>query len=361
MCGIAAILPKSNTTKFDIMPLLNAIEHRGDTLPNFKILGNAILGNVRLKIVDRPFGEQPFYNEDRTIAVVFNGEIYNYKKLKSELIENGHQFKTDCDTEILVHLYEQYGVNMTTHLDGMFAFVIYDSINQNYFAARDNFGIKPLYYCEDENAIYFSSELKSFIHLGVTEFKEIPPANYLTRNGLTQYRKFETYPLRNFPLQEETTLVKILVEEAVKKRVQTDLPVGVFLSGGIDSTIVFLLARKYHSNVTAIIIGEDTAEDVIHAKKLCTENNYKFKHINISKSEILNSVPDIIYSIESYEPNPVRGSAISYPLSKAAKDLGIKIVLCGEGSDEIFGGYGDFIFAETEEVFQSIKIGRAHV
>ena len=357
MCGIAAIIYKNQPTENQMWVMLDAIRHRGNVAPNFEMFGNSVLGNVRLQIVDRPHGNQPIYNEANTMAVIFNGEIYNYKALKLELENTGHVFRTDCDTEVLIHLFEEYGPEMLRHLDGMYAFVIYNNSNNTFFAARDLFGIKPLYYCENSEAFYFSSELKSFLTLKeVEEYKELAPASYLYNGSLHTYYRYKTTPkiLTDFAVTANT--VNELTVKAVKKRVQTDLPIGVFLSGGIDSTIVFLLCREYHPDVTAIIIGEDNAPDVIYARNFCEENRYKYNHVNIDKKQLFEIIPLMVQSIETFEANPVRGACLSYYLSKAAHDLGLRVVVCGEGSDEIFAGYGDFLNINSEDDCEKFTI-----
>ncbi|MBL0259464.1 MAG: hypothetical protein IPQ10_00045 [Saprospiraceae bacterium] len=155
MCGIAAIVNPTQKGKTEMELMLKKIEHRGDSAPTQVHIGNAILGSVRLKIVDRTNGSQPFFNANRTLGVVFNGEIYNYKKLKSELQLKGHTFISDCDTEVLVHLYEEYGINFLEQLEGMFAFLIYDSVQNRFFGARDFFGVKPFFYCKKRMKFIF--------------------------------------------------------------------------------------------------------------------------------------------------------------------------------------------------------------
>src|ERR1044071_3307921 len=178
MCGIAAIINPTPQGKLEMELMLKKIEHQGDTPPLQIQLGNCILGSVRLKIVDRLHGTQPFFNESKTVGVVFNGEIYNYKKLRSELQTKGHNFISDCDTEVLVHLYEEHGINFLEKLEGMFAFLIYDSIQNIFFGVRDFFGVKPFFYCKRNNVIYVSSEMKSFTELEVEIFEELKPAHY---------------------------------------------------------------------------------------------------------------------------------------------------------------------------------------
>jgi asparagine synthase (glutamine-hydrolysing) len=353
MCGIAAIINPTPQGKTEMEFMLKKIEHRGDTAPIQEQLGKSLLGSVRLKIVDRPNGTQPFFNERKTIGVVFNGEIYNFKKLKSELEIKGHLFVSDCDTEVLIHLYEEHGTNFLHLLEGMFAFLIYDSGKDKFFGARDFFGVKPFFYCKNNNTVYVSSEMKSFANLTVETFEELKAGYYITDEGVSEYYKIQSPKWIQDSLEDISAKVRELVEEAVSKRVQTDLPIATFLSGGIDSSIVHLLCCKFHSDVTALIVGEDLGEDVIYAKRLCKDLNLKFHHIKTSNETLLQNVPDLIYSIETFEPNPVRGSLLSMKLGKLAHDKGFKVVMCGEGSDEIFGGYGDFLSLDNEEEFQT--------
>lgn len=352
MCGIAAIINPTPNGKEEMEFMLKKIEHRGDSAPTQEALGNSLLGSVRLKIVDRPNGTQPFFNESKTVGVVYNGEIYNFKKLKSELENKGHSFVSECDTEVLVHLYEEHGINFLHLLEGMFAFFIYDSVEKKFFGARDFFGVKPFFYCKSNSTIYVSSEMKSFTSLSVETFEELKPGHFITEEGVYEYYKIPNPKW----VQDSTTDISIklreLIEKAVQKRVQTDLPIATFLSGGIDSSIVHLLCCKYHPDVSALIVGEDSGEDVIYAKRLCQELNLKFYHIRTNNEMLLNNVPDLIYSIETFEPNPVRGSLLSMQLGKIAHEKGFNVVMCGEGSDEVFGGYGDFLSLTDEKEFQ---------
>jgi asparagine synthase (glutamine-hydrolysing) len=353
MCGIAVIINPTPQGKSEMELMLKKIEHRGDTAPIQTQIGNSILGSVRLKIVDRPNAAQPFFNESKTIGIVFNGEIYNFKILKSELEAKGHHFISDSDTEVLVHLYEENGTNFLHLLEGMFSFLIYDSVRNKYFGARDFFGVKPFFFCKNKNSIYIASEMKSFVDLDVATYEELKPGHYITNDGVCQYYKTPNTVWNNDSYEFIKNTVRELVEIAVKKRVQTDLPIATFLSGGLDSTIVHLLCCKFHNNVTALIVGEDSGEDVIYAKRLCTDLNLKFYHIKTNKEILLQNIPDIIYSIETFEPNPNRGSLLSMKLGELAHNKGFKVVLCGEGCDEIFGGYGDFLFLNDEKEFQN--------
>lgn len=349
MCGIAAIINNKGSEPL-VQSMLQNTAHRGDCKPVYESFNSDThLGSVRLKIVGRSSGKMPLYNESKTLVTVFNGEIYNYKQIKLDLIDKGHKFSTDSDTEVLVHLFEEYGINMLPKLDGMFAFVIYSPKTKQYVAARDRWGIKPLFYSQNNNSIFIASEIKAFNEIPeIKNIEELRPGHYIESGRVNPYFT-PSFEISSIPYNKAKIKIRSLLEQAVQKRVDTDLPIAVFLSGGVDSSIVHSLACKYHSNVTAIVIGKDDSSDVISAKRLCELNGSKVLHINISQEEFLHNIPEIIKTIETYEPNPVRGSSLSYYLASFAKERGFKIALCGEGSDEIFAGYGDFLGVKEKE------------
>lgn len=353
MCGIAGIIYPTPNWDGEIREMLKKIEHRGDSAPTHVHFGKSILGSVRLKIVDQENGSQPFFNERYTVSVVSNGEIYNFKELKKKLEDKGHHFSSDCDTEVLVHLYEEYGIHFIHQLEGMFSFLLYDLEKDKFFGVRDFFGVKPFFYCKNNETLYVASEMKSFLGLNVEEYCELKPGHYITNEGIFQYYFGIDCKWHTTSTDVITSTVRNLIELAVKKRVQTNLPIAVFLSGGIDSTIVHQLCCKYHDDVTAIIVGEDSSEDVIYAKRFCKELNYKFHHIKTENKNLVSNIENIIYSIETFEPNAVRGSLLSIKLAEFAHNKGFKVVICGEGSDEIFAGYGDFSLIKNETKFQS--------
>ena len=348
MCGIGAIYGKKIANKeFAIRRSLELVKHRGFSHYEIKILDNCVLGGNRLQIVDRSRAIQPQSNEDESVFVVFNGEIFNYKKLKKELLNKRHIFRTDSDTEVLVHLWEEYKERMLGRLDSeMFAFFIYDKKRDVFFAARDPYGVKPLYYARDKlGNWHFASEIKQ-----LTQFKEIdeieffPQGHYMLNGKLSKYHRVP-YPSKksNENLNEIIANIRRLFDEAVKKRVDTDLPIAVFFSGGLDSASVLSTAMKYHDNVTAIIVGHASAPDVLVAKRYCKENNIKFTYFDPpNEKELSELIPKIVYITESFEPNMIRQSAVSYYISKVARENGFKVVLCGEGPDEIFAGYPEF-------------------
>ncbi len=340
MCGIGAIIGIESIKQDDVIKLMSPIKTRGESFNEHVILKTAVLACNRLKIVDRDQAKQPIFNEKRNIFAVFNGEIYNYKKLKLELEQLGHIFITNSDTEVLVHGYEEWKTDLPKKLDGQFAFVIYDKTTNEFIAARDPYGIKPLFYAKHINKFYFASEIKQLISF-VGSINQLEPGHLITNQGKDRY-----YYLPHEDIETIKLNIKQLFDKAVKKRVQTDLPIAVFLSGGIDSTAVLAIARKHHKNVTAIIVGniwESNDSDAKYAIKYCKENNIKYKHfIPPDENELFNLVPEIIKITESFEPNMVKQSVLSYYIAKIAKESGFKIALCGEGADEIFAGYPEF-------------------
>lgn len=355
MCGIAAIFGKKIPKKeFWIKRSLDVIEHRGYSLNELMVFDNCVLGANRLQIVDRDNARQPLENEDSTIFVVLNGEIFNHEQLREELVKKGHSFRTRSDTEVLVHLWEEYKEDMVNKIDSeMFAFFIYDKKKNIFFVARDPYGVKPLYYAIDNLGNYhFASEIKQ-----LTQFKEIDevkffqPGCYMLNGKL---RGYHSMPKENDKINEDEKIIikklRKLFDEAVKKRVNTDLPIGVFFSGGLDSTAVLATAVKYHNNVTAFVVGHPSSPDVLVAKRYCKENNIPLVYLDPPTEEELSKlIPEIVYITESFEPNMIRQSAVSFYISKIARQYNLKIILCGEGPDEIFAGYPEFKNCENEE------------
>jgi asparagine synthase (glutamine-hydrolysing) len=346
MCGIGAIWGKSTGKQQTLKDMLSTIASRGNSLYEMREVGNCCLGANRLEIVDRSNGKQPKMNEDGTLFAVFNGEVFNHKQLKIELKGKGHVYSSDCDTETLVHLYEEYGEGMMDKLDSeMFAFVIYDSKHDTLFAARDRFGVKPLYWASDEDGtIYLGSEIKALSCLEkVKEIHFFPPGHYLKNGKLEKYYVPGLPSKRKLGVDAAAKLLRELMDEAVKKRVDTDLPIGVFFSGGLDSTSILATARKFHKNIVAIIVGKQDSEDVKFATRYCRENGVKFTvHSPPAEEQLFSDIEKTISICESFEPNVVRQSALSYYISKIAHELDFRIVLCGEGADELFFGYPEF-------------------
>lgn len=349
MCGIAAIIfPKSIADKSQALGMLShmlwQIEHRGDAehFGETKILEKGILGTNRLAIVDREHGRQPKSDKTNRYWIVLNGEIYNYKNLKTELEKLGYQFESDTDTEVIVNGFKEWGERIAELLDGEFAFIIYDRVSNEFFAARDHIGIKPLYFAKDHNGtVYLASEQKAILPFS-KEITTLLPGHYVTRKDVKRYFQLNTDPLE---MSEKNIIktFKALFEKAVEKRLNTDLPVCLMFSGGIDSTAVLHAARKYHKNITAITIGFPGAVDISVAKKYCKEFNIKQEVVMLNEKELIDVIPYIVRGAEFFESIDVMDSCLSYFGYKHANKLGFKIALCGEGSDELLAGYDFFL------------------
>jgi len=351
MCGIGGVL---NSNNLDIVEIMLPIKKRGESFNEFKIINNSIISCNRLKIIDRDYAKQPISNEDNTKYIIFNGEIYNYKKIKSNLIKKGHKFKTDSDTETILHGFEEYGVNILNKLDGQFAFLIVDAKKNNYFAARDHFGIKPLFFGikNKSKERFIVSEAKQIINI-CDKIIEIKPGQYIDSGKIKYYYKLPKTNKNHNNLNVIKKNIKQYFNESVKKRVNTDLKIGVFLSGGIDSTLLLHTALKYHTNVTAIAVGKKDSSDMLVAEKYCTENNIKLiKYVIPEDYNLLEYIPNMVYSSESFEPNMINQFYFSHIMSKIAYKNGFKVVLCGEGADELFAGYPEFNICPLSKVKQ---------
>jgi len=335
MCGIAGIW--GNPDKKKLKSMLDIIDHRGPDGKGRFVNNNFALGHNRLSIIDVLGGGQPISNEKGDKVLIFNGEIYNFKELRP-LLKN-HNFKTDTDSEVVLHLYEEFGPGAVKKLDGMFAFTILDG--DEIFIARDPLGIKPLYYGYDKTKkdFYFSSEIKSL--LKVTEdINEFPAGyHYHSNTGFGKY--YELEDKKDF-IDNMSFLLSVIpdkLEAAVKKRLMSDVPLGVFLSGGLDSSIISAIARK---NTTGMLhsfaVGTPGSKDLKYSKELSRFIGTEHHVFEFGKKDILDVLPEVIYHLESYDPALVRSSIPTFFVSRLASDF-VKVVLSGEGADEIFGGY----------------------
>ncbi|HEB87579.1 MAG TPA: hypothetical protein ENI68_11280 [Gammaproteobacteria bacterium] len=343
MCGIAGAFNYTDDSQAEsqVRGLLSNLLHRGHSHYEIGLGETWALGTNRLAIVDRDHGRQPMCSNDRKITGVLNGEIYNYHALRQELELAGYNFTTDTDTEVIANGYHYWSEALFERLDGMFAIILYDERTCRWVVARDPMGIKPMYYSYEGLRVLFSSEIKALIGRA-GETGELPPGHYqVERQEPVAYFKPESVTVSD-DLAENAHALRALISSAVRKRVQTDLPVAVLFSGGIDSSIILYEATQHHPDVTAFVIGREDAEDVCSAKWLCNELNIKYQHIEIPAPALLDSIPEVIRTIESFEPNHIRGGTLSYALSRSIAGAGFRIALCGEGADELFGGYQEF-------------------
>jgi len=313
-----------------------ATVHRGDDSTKFAFFdGRCGLGINRLSIIDLERGDQPLRNEAGDVHVVCNGEIYNHAAIAADLVSQ-HQLLTGSDAEVISHLYEDHGDDCVNFLDGMFAFVLYDAQQKRFLAARDPLGIKPFYYTRDGERWYFASEAKALVAAGVDphEVRMLPPGFRLTQRGPEQY-----YFLSSQRSVPSPKLVHALLDHAVAKRLMADVEVGTFLSGGLDSSIITALAKRHKPDVRAFTVGMEGTPDVEAAKEVAAYLDVSHHVRSFTVEEMLEAIPEAIWHVESYNPSMVTGAVVTLMAARHAKAEGLKVVLCGEGSDEIFAGY----------------------
>jgi len=378
MCGFVVVFGK-NIEGEKVMNALSTIRHRGpDEMGLWESADDLIsLGHARLSIIDLKTGVQPLSNKDQSIVAVVNGEFYGFAEIRKALQEDGYQFKTSSDSEIILGLYERYGVRALKHLRGEFAFVLFDKRNQLVFAARDHFGIKPLFFFEHDHVIYFASEVKAFKSLGLalsfsednfyqnlcvspnpeetlfSRIRQIPPAHYLIKSRFSPSHKLQSYWDFNYVKQGSTTAtismedavleVRRLLEEAIKLRLHADVPVASYLSGGLDSCSILGIAQTHSSSpikaYTLTFEHEDYNEDKV-ACEMAKHSGSPYIPIQITQNDIAHAFEDAVWHGERFLING--HAAAKFLLSKAVNHDGIKVVLTGEGSDEIFAGYAHF-------------------
>ena len=296
--------------------MLSRINHRGYKKNiGFAFDNRFALGCVRLPIVDEARGDQPIHSNNGRYSLVLNGEIYNYHHLRERHL-NEVTFRTSSDTEVVANLLEKYDVEQTLPmLEGMFAFIAFDHSSNRLILARDLIGIKPLYYSENDKGLLAASELKAFDH-DAGQINELPPKYFFdSAKGL---RRWE-------PKQQKTEeSLRQLISASVKEQVQTDLPIAVLLSGGIDSSVICYEANQHHPDVTAFAIGKRDSNDMLAAIGFCGDMGFKFEPIIIGDNEPIQAIEDTVHSIESFEPNHIRAGTLSYLISRHSlqRDIG---------------------------------------
>jgi asparagine synthase (glutamine-hydrolysing) len=360
MCGILAIIGKGKDEEL-VKQLSKRMSHRGPDESDMVITENGhILSHERLSIIDLHSGRQPIQGcEDAWM--VHNGEIYNHQELRDTVLRH-HTFRSKSDSEVIVHLYEEFGYDFCNKLDGDFAFVVIKG--DDYIAGRDPMGVKPLYYGLDERGrIYFSSEMKPLVDQCKT-FSTFPPGHFYTaETGFVKYYKpkYEDHTKATEPLSLDA--IRESLTEATRKRLMSDVPIGVLLSGGLDSSLTSSIAARLLAeagkNLHSFSIGLNASSpDAEAARKVAAFLGTEHHEIHFSVEQGLEILDKLIWHLETYDVTSVRASTPMYFLSKAISDLGIKVVLSGEGADEIFGGYLYFRNAPSTEEFQKETIER---
>jgi asparagine synthase (glutamine-hydrolysing) len=365
MCGICGIIGAREEERLQKMN--QAITHRGPDQEGYYFNDTISLGNKRLSIIDLNTGDQPIYNEDKSMVIVFNGEIYNFKNLKTELLSKGHKFYTETDTEVIIHAYEEFGTDCLQKFNGDFAFALYDIKNNEVFIARDRLGIRPVYYYNVDNKILFASELKALLASGMVKkeinlqsidkyltlrycwgtdtffegIKKLPAASYMfIRNNNTTIQKYWNIDYTPVKYPSHTDYIEKfteLFERSVQLRMIADVPFGAFLSGGIDSSlIVAMMSRHSKMPIETFSLGFGLdLDETSDARQMAEYFGCNHHEIMMDKQSY-----DLLPEIVRYFDEPLGDSIVipTYLLNKeAAKN--IKVVLTGEGADEIFGAY----------------------
>lgn len=334
MCGIAGIW--NGFDKNLVGKMMDKLRHRGPDAHGMHVSNDrGILGHRRLSIMDPEGGNQPIYNEDKDKAIIANGEIYNFPALRKQLARD-HDFYTTSDTEAVLHLYEDLGPDAAARLDGMFAFAIADG--EDIFAARDPIGIKPLYFGELDGALVFGSEAKSF-PASVENLREFPPGTWF--HSQTGFSTFYTVPeVESEPGSAEQYAKRLrrALEESVKKRLMSDVPLGSFLSGGLDSSIIAAIARQHKQELHTFAIGVEGSADTEAARLVADHIGSIHHEYHLTEDEVAKALPRIIRHLESFDQDLVRSSVPCYFVSRLASQY-VKVILTGEGADELFGGY----------------------
>lgn len=335
MCGIVAIWGEEAEEE-QLLAMLKQIVHRGPDAHGLFTGKNGGLGHQRLSIMDPPGGNQPLYNEDRSRCIVANGEIYNFPELRQRLAPN-HTFVSSSDSEAILHLYDEEGHQSAPQLDGMFAFAIAEK--DQIFAARDAIGIKPLYYSEDQGRFWLASELKSLAGQ-VDNIKEFPPGSYY--HSATGFQTFYEVPdimPGNQPAPYYLKRIRKTLEQSVEKRLMSDVPLGAFLSGGLDSSLIVALARRSLGKpLHTFSVGLKDSEDLQAARRLSQYLDTIHHEYILSIEEVMEKLPEIIYHLESFDRDLVRSAIPCYFTSRLAAQE-VKVILTGEGADELFAGY----------------------
>ena len=342
MCGIAGCIGERDIETVNKM--LDALPHRGPNDRGIHVNGNSVFGHTRLSIVDVAKGHQPILANNDRRGIICNGEIYNFRDVREKFLRN-YDFKTDSDTEVLIHLYQEKGPECVKELDGMFAFAIFD--DENFMMARDPIGIKPLYYGHDDGSMYFTSELGAMTLAGVEEVHEFPAGHYYTpKEGFVAYYQVpEIQDHMLTDIDETCEIIRTTFIDAVKKRLLADpeVPVGSFCSGGLDSSLVAAIAAEDIPNLHTFVVGMedekgDLSDDVIAARLAAEHIGSTHHELLFTEEDYNQALPTVIQKLESYDPSLVRCAVPCYFTCKLAADY-VTVVLTGEGADELFTGY----------------------
>ena len=357
MCGIVCafdIKQKSEVLRPQVLEMAKKIRHRGPDWSGIYSDEKVIIAHERLAIVDPASGKQPLFSEDGKLVLAANGEIYNHRELRSKFPD--YPFQTESDCEVILALYQEKGHDFVDDMNGIFGFAIYDVEKDEYFIARDHMGIIPLYMGWDKDGtFYVASELKALESV-CTKIELFPPGHYMSSSDgkLVKWYKRDWNEYEAVKENETSiTEVRQALEDAVHRQLMSDVPYGVLLSGGLDSSVTSAIAKKYSERrietddkekawwpqLHSFSVGLDGSPDLVAAKKVADYIGTIHHEIKFTIQEGLDAIKDVIYNIETYDITTIRSSTPMYLMARVIKSMGIKMVLSGEGADEIFGGY----------------------
>ena len=357
MCGIVCafdIKQKSEVLRPQVLEMAKKIRHRGPDWSGIYSDEKVIIAHERLAIVDPASGKQPLFSEDGKLVLAANGEIYNHRELRSKFPD--YPFQTESDCEVILALYQEKGHDFVDDMNGIFGFAIYDVEKDEYFIARDHMGIIPLYMGWDKDGIFYvASELKALESV-CTKIELFPPGHYMSSSDgkLVKWYKRDWNEYEAVKENETSiTGVRQALEDAVHRQLMSDVPYGVLLSGGLDSSVTSAIAKKYSERrietddkekawwpqLHSFSVGLDGSPDLVAAKKVADYIGTIHHEIKFTIQEGLDAIKDVIYNIETYDITTIRSSTPMYLMARVIKSMGIKMVLSGEGADEIFGGY----------------------
>ncbi len=357
MCGIVCAYNdkiQMEELRPQLLSMSKRIRHRGPDWSGIHVAEHAILAHERLAIVDPTSGKQPLYSEDKKLVLAANGEIYNHRELRKQTTKYAYQTGSDC--EVILGLYQEKGVEFVDELNGIFAFVLYDAEKNTFFVARDHMGIIPLYMGWDASGtLYFASELKS-LEGYCTKIEVFPPGHFY-ESSIGELTKWYDRDWRDYDVvKDNPTSIEDLqqsLEDAVHRQLMSDVPYGVLLSGGLDSSITSALAKKFAKKriesddtneawwpqLHSFSVGLVGSPDLAAAQKVAKHIGTVHHEVTFTVQEGLDAIRDVIYHLETYDITTVRASTPMYLLARVIKSMGIKMVLSGEGADEVFGGY----------------------
>lgn len=375
MCGIVAVFGEEldqGSIRSQVLEMSRKIRHRGPDWSGIYATDRAILAHERLAIVDPTSGQQPLFSEDKTQILAVNGEIYNHREIR-ERYNSNYTFQTESDCEVILALYKEKGSAFLEDMNGIFAFALYDASQNRYLIGRDHMGIIPLYMGWDQKGrFYVASELKA-LEGTCTKIEEFPPGSFLD-SQVGEIQKWYQRDWMDYAAVEDKESsvqeLKEALEASVHRQLMSDVPYGVLLSGGLDSSITSALAKRYSSRriesddeeqawypqLHSFAIGLVGSPDLEKAKEVAEHIGSIHHEIHFTIQEGLDAIRDVIYHLETYDVTTIRASTPMYLMGRVIKSMGIKMVLSGEGADEIFGGYLYFHKAPSAKHFHEESV-----